>query len=119
MSTTRKPKIEPYVSPFILQAKKQAEERAAKAKKFLKPKLNLPVQNDWDENVVTPGLFDPKLKKQEIFRISKEDVQKKSRATPTEKPHGSITMKTHDVSPRRTPTSPVRKQKMKPSEYFL
>jgi hypothetical protein len=108
MPSARKPKIEPYVSPFVLKAKKKAEDRAAKAKKVMKPRLQLPVQNDWDKNVSTPGLFDPNLKKNEIFRITKEDVINKPRTPSTEKRGNPMTMRTNDVSPRRIPSNPVR-----------
>lgn len=108
MSSARKPKIEPYVSPFVLRAKKKAEDRAAKAKKVLKPRIQLPVQNDWDKNVATPGLFDPNLKKSEIFRVAKEDVINKARTPPAKKAGNAMTMRTNDVSPRRIPSNPVR-----------
>jgi hypothetical protein len=65
----KKQKIEPYISPFIKNAKRTAAERAREAMKILKSQKNVVVYNEWDQNTRAPGYFDPDLKKQEIFRL--------------------------------------------------
>lgn len=60
-----------YISPYILQASKRAEDRAAKSKQkhSIKPTDNIIRRsNEWNNDTKTPDLFDPKLKKQEIFK---------------------------------------------------
>ena len=56
-----------YVSPFIKEAEQRAKERAKlHVKTHRKPTI---VQNDWDQNTSADGLFDPNIKKREIFKI--------------------------------------------------
>jgi hypothetical protein len=124
----KKQKIEPYISPFILNAKRTAEERARKAMKILKPKENVPVYNEWDTNTRTPGYFDPELRKQEIFKIEPRKPPKQGNrlresdneeSSPARRPQSSprsvtakvesspeerkMTMRTQGVTPSRNP----------------
>lgn len=76
-------KIEPYISPFIASALKRAEERV-KERMPKRPPLRRPPpvatnnSYEWDHNVHTPGLFDPKLRKQEIFRLEPKNGSRHS-----------------------------------------
>lgn len=67
-------KVEPYVSPFILNAKRKAEERAKLARMKLKKKQS-PVRNEWDQTPSNTGLFDPTIRKQEIFRLGPRNAE--------------------------------------------
>jgi hypothetical protein len=114
----KKKKIEPYISPFILNAKKIADERARKALSILKPKSLVPVVNDWDLNTKSPGLFDPTIKKKEIFRIEPRRPTKNESASTSSpvsvsrverisddniRSASRITMRTNDIAPARIP----------------
>lgn len=109
-------RVQPYISPFILEARRKAEERARQAKTS---RSKVPSKNDWDNNNHTPGYFDPHLKKQEIFKISprnqrKEQENQQSRVSPEQSPKRSkLTMKTNGVSPHRTPIKNLV------SQYYL
>ena len=83
-------KVEPYVSPFILNAKRKAEERAKFARLKLKNRHS-PGRSAWDKTPANTGLFDPTIRKQEIFRLgpaSNNDVSKEK-------------IKDSDISPNR------------------
>lgn len=69
-NTNRKSTSKPvkYVSPFILNATRKAEERSRQALLQAKTRANRK-NNEWDTNTSGSGLFDPTLKKLEIFRI--------------------------------------------------
>lgn len=76
--TKKKKKIEPYISPFVLQAKQRAEERIRIVKKAQQNYSSNSKQNksidqipkkDWDFTPPAAPLFDPNLKKTEIFKI--------------------------------------------------
>lgn len=69
-------KAEPYVSPFIAKAAETARQRsislrptsapAGYSKGAAGPKIER--ATDWNADTKGPGLFDPSLKKQEIFK---------------------------------------------------
>ena len=56
-----------YVSKFIKNAEKTAQQRAKLALEARRKSRN--VKNEWDSDITAPTLFDPNLKKQEIFKI--------------------------------------------------
>lgn len=78
-SGTRKPKtkrLEPYISPFVLEANKRAQQRVReRMSRARPPRIPSPppvFQHDsgeWNNSVQSAGLFDPALRKQEIFRL--------------------------------------------------
>ena len=55
-----------YISPFILIAEQRAKERARKA---LVMKSRNSTTQSWNADTSAPSLFDPNLKKQELFKI--------------------------------------------------
>ena len=55
-----------YISPFILIAEQRAKERARKA--LVLRSRNATTQS-WNDDTSAPSLFDPNLKKQELFKI--------------------------------------------------
>jgi len=56
-----------YVSPFILIAEQRAKARAKEVLRY--SKVSKPVSHEWNGDTSAPVLFDPHLKKQEIFRL--------------------------------------------------
>jgi hypothetical protein len=68
-----------YVSPFIIKATKIAEVRSKEALK-LKHKASCvnKEKNQWDTNTEVLGLFDPNLRKQEIFKLKPRKSESES-----------------------------------------
>jgi hypothetical protein len=57
-----------YVSPYIKLAEQRAQDRVASAKKSSKKKP-LKVDLEWDPKTTPNALFDPTIRKQDIFRL--------------------------------------------------
>lgn len=58
-----------YVSPFILIAEQRAKERARKALATRSRNAATLATQSWNDDTSTPSLFDPSLKKQELFKV--------------------------------------------------
>lgn len=54
-----------YISPFILLAEKRANDRIQQRKQVIRNKQT----KEWNQNTSTNSLFDPTIKKQDIFKI--------------------------------------------------
>jgi hypothetical protein len=65
LNTSKKDSFK-YISPFILIAEQRAKERARKA---LVLKSRNATTQSWNADTSAPSLFDPNLKKQELFKI--------------------------------------------------
>jgi hypothetical protein len=73
-NTTR---IQPYVSPFVAEAKRRAELRvrerirkySSSGRRPSSPAVSSQDRGEWNQSVQAPTLFDPQLRKQEIFRL--------------------------------------------------
>lgn len=73
-NTTR---IQPYVSPFVAEAKRRAELRvrermrkySSSGRRPSPPAVSSQDRGEWNQSVQAPTLFDPQLRKQEIFRL--------------------------------------------------
>lgn len=68
-----------YISPFILLAEQRAKERSQKA---LSARITKKAPTSWNGDTSAPTLFDPNLRKQEIFKIEprKPNLPSKSKA---------------------------------------
>lgn len=93
---------DPYVSPFVQHAVAKAQ---ARTKTTRKPKP----QREWNDNFTHEDLFDPKLKKREIFK----PVPGKYMADET-----PLDIASDDIpsSPRKTMTTRTNKAYL---EYYL
>lgn len=63
-----------YVSPFVRKAEEIARMRAQKAKKLLRSQI-VTSSMEWDSNIRSNGLFDPNLKKREIFPYAPKSME--------------------------------------------
>ena len=76
----KKVKLGPYESPFIAKAQARALERAKVVNKHL-PRSGF-IKNEWDETPKSPGgLFDPSIRKKEIFKIEPRVAQREARGS--------------------------------------
>jgi hypothetical protein len=97
-------KVDPYVSPFILNAKKKAEERAKLARMKMR-KNHSPSRNEWDITPVNSGLFDPTIRKQEIFRLGPRSQKNEEEEKPEHRNN-------NENNPQRMGTASDQKQKV-------
>ena len=65
-----KPRKGDYVSPFVADALYRARLRSQERKQ----KSASRPENDWDYAVAKNGLFDPSMKRQEIFKIKPRNL---------------------------------------------
>ena len=67
----KKHEVSQYKSPFVLDAERRAKERIRQAqsnkKRFQQP--------EWNLDTKVPILFDPNLKKQELFKLRPRNIQ--------------------------------------------
>lgn len=73
--------IQPYVSPFVLNAKKRAEDRVKRTRLSAAARAQLTggaMNNNWDNTPARSGLFDPSIKKQEIFKLEPRNAVNQS-----------------------------------------
>ena len=125
-SGTRKPKtkrLEPYISPFVLEANKRAQQRVKeRLSRARPPRIPSPppvFQHDsgeWNKSVQSAGLFDPALRKQEIFRL---EPRNRRNITESQRPQAqnsssngvrsdSTTTTSNNMTVRTNRDSPVR-----------
>lgn len=127
-SSSYKPKtrrLQPYVSPFVIEANKRAKQRVRETYAKYSPRRresSPPVHDsgEWNNNVQTPGLFDPRLRKQEIFRLGPKSSKQSdtntfdsarmhqqstniSKESVHNRPAQRLTVRTDGDSPRRNP----------------
>lgn len=126
-SGTRKPKskrIEPYVSPFVLEANRRAQQRVReRLSRARPPRIPSPppvFQHDsgeWNNSVQAAGLFDPALRKQEIFRLEPRNrrannenqrPQSQNAAANDSRRSDSTTTTSNNMTVRTNRDSPVR-----------
>lgn len=99
-----------YVSPYVLLASKKAELRSKElaAEKARRARLNRGT-NEWDNDTTTSALFDPKLHKNELFKLQPRThqppppyfVAQIDNAVHSQSPphnRNKMTIKTEDVS---------------------
>lgn len=132
-SNSYKPKtkrVEPYVSPFVTEAKKRAEERVReRMSKYKVPRKSSPPpvkvhdSGEWNNNVQAPVLFDPQLRRQEIFRIEPRNQRPRVQdgnytsdpSITNNRPPSKLTVRTHGDSPQRNPLS---QRSLSPNEVY-
>ena len=107
-----------YVSPYILEAERKASNRIKEVQLKNRKKG---ASGGWNENTKPSptGLFDPNLKKQEIFKLQprtfskhlmpvgdKDDGEDDSINSERDVTHTRMTIKTYGGGPTRTPRTP-------------
>jgi hypothetical protein len=132
-TTSTKPKSKPisseYISPFILAARKKAADRVKKSRPSIRASSDsLSTLNNWNSDTKAPGLFDPKLKKIEIFKPVPRRVRTVSPSTPnsskdahpapkqTSKPSNSVTVRTDKDVPHYRPRPNLTVHEVEKSE---
>lgn len=96
-----------YVSPFVVMAEQRANERAKLA---LQARRSSRKPREWNSDTSAPSLFDPNLKKQEIFKLQ---PRKPSTATDRRELQSRGTVNAADTERPETLAPTARKLTMK------